>query len=93
MIKSVLGFFDIPSQLSKIINMLEIQNMKIDEATRLLEAHGDLLEKILLEVVALKESLANIDLPEATTAAIARIEGLAGRIDEVNEDAPVPQPE
>jgi hypothetical protein len=72
--------------------------MKLSELPAAIEAVNTTLTKVATEVQALKDSLANVDIPPAAQAALDRLTAAATALDQLNDDAtpptdPTPTPE
>lgn len=67
-------------------------------ATKVSELEGKLttlttqVTKIATEVQALKDALANVEIPEAAETALANLTTALKAVDDLNEDAPPPPP-
>lgn len=62
-------------------------DMKLSELTPVLTALGDKVDKIKTEVQALKDSLADVELPSGAQAALDRVIASVGAVDDINPDA------
>lgn len=65
----------------------ERTNMKLSELKGAVDAVNSQLEKVAAEVQALKDSLADAEIPADAQASLDRLAELTKNIDEINPDA------
>lgn len=59
---------------------------KLSTLASTLEALADKLDKVFVEVTALKTALADVDLPPGAVAALDRLTAIAQAVDDINPD-------
>lgn len=74
-------------KLKQVLHFTKGIDMKVSELAGVLNTLVAQVEKIRAEVQALKDSLANVDLPEAATTALANLDTALKGVDDITPDA------
>ena len=72
---------------SQLADMEQRIRMKLSELSATLTTLGDQVEKVRVVVQALKDSLADVDLPAEAQAALDRLTASVAAVDQINPDA------